>query len=67
MDDTLIILCLLGAPTLSAVSVKNTGGFQVDIQELLEKINNQNCNIHVVTNTSVYTNKLTEEYDNYDI
>lgn len=65
--DTLIILCLLGDPTLPAVSVKNTGGFQVDIQELLEKINNPDCNIHVVTNTSSYTNELTEEYDNYII
>ena len=51
--DTLIILCLLGDPTLPAVSVKNTGGFQVDIQELLGKINNPIANkAKEITNNS---------------
>lgn len=65
--DTLIILCLLGDPTLPAASIKHTGGFQVDIQELLENIYNKNCNIHVITNTSKYRKKKYEEFENYKI
>lgn len=58
--DKLIILCLLGDPTLPPVSVKHTGGFQVDIQELLYNINNPNCEIHIITNTSKYSPKIFE-------
>lgn len=59
--DKLIILCLLGDPTLPPVSVKHTGGFQVDIQELLYNVNNPNCEIHIITNTSEYSPKLFEK------
>lgn len=58
--DKLIILCMLGDPTLPAVSVKHTGGFQVDIQELLYNLNNPNCEIHIITNTSEHCPKLFE-------
>lgn len=63
--DKLIILCMLGDPSLPAVSVKHTGGFQVDIQELLYNLNNPNCEIHIITNTSEYCPKLFE--NNNDI
>lgn len=60
----LIILCLLGDPMLPAVSVKHTGGFQVDIQELLSHIHNPGCTIHVITNTSVFCQTVYEETGN---
>ena len=55
---------MLGDPTLPAVSVKHTGGFQVDIQELLFNLNNDNCEIHIVTNTSKHCTKLFEKKNN---
>lgn len=65
--DVLIILCLLGDPMLPAVSVKNTGGFQVDIQELLSNIHNPGCAVHVITNTSKYCETIIEKKENYTI
>lgn len=65
--DTLIILCLLGDPNLPAVSVKHTGGYQVDVQELLANINNPNCNIHVITNSSKYCSLMCEKHEKYMI
>lgn len=65
--DTLVVVCLLGDPTLPAVSVKHTGGFQVDIQELLYNTNKSSCVTHIITNTSQYCDKLFEKKDNYYI
>lgn len=65
--DTLIILCLLGDPTLPAASVKHTGGFQVDVQELLSSIQNPDCDIHVITNTSLYRDQQVEKFQAYTI
>lgn len=65
--DTLIILCLLGDPTLPATSVRHTGGFQVDVQELLHTIQNPNCDIHIVTNTSKFRKIYTEKMETYTI
>lgn len=65
--DVLIILCLLGDPTLPAVSVRHTGGFQVDIQELLFNIHNPGCSVHVITNTSEYCMSLYEEKEKFTI
>lgn len=65
--DVLIILCLLGDPTLPAVSVRHTGGFQVDIQELLFNIRNPDCSVHVITNTSKYCTSLYEEKESFTI
>lgn len=60
----LIILCLLGDPMLPAVSVKKTGGFQVDIQELLFHIRNPDCTVHVITNTSDFCQVVYEKAGN---
>lgn len=65
--DTLIILCLLGDPTLPPVSVKHTGGYQVDIQELLYNLKDSSLSIHIITNTSEYSTKLLENNSNYTI
>lgn len=65
--DTLVILCFLGDPELPAVSVKHTGGFQVDIQELLYNTSKSSCSIHVITNTSQYCTQLFEKKENYCI
>jgi len=59
--DRLIILCLLGDPALPATSIAHTGGFQVDVQELLDSINNYKCTVHVITNTSKYCSIRYEE------
>lgn len=61
----LVILCLLGDPMLPAVSVGHTGGFQVDIQELLYNMKNSTFPIHIITNTSPYSNILYEEQENF--
>lgn len=61
--DKLVILCLLGDPSLPAASVAYTGGFQVDIQELLASIQNPGCTIHIITNTSRYCPTQYEETD----
>lgn len=52
--DRLVVLCLLGDPTLPAASIAHTGGFQVDVQELLSNIQNSECTVHIITNTSKY-------------
>lgn len=65
--DVLVILCLLGDPALPAVSVKHTGGFQVDIQELLANLHNPKCAVHIITNTSEYCPSLYEEKEAYTI
>ncbi len=63
----LVIVCLLGDPSLPAVSVKNTGGFQVDIQELLSNLKNSPFEIHVITNTSPYRTNEFEVCNHYYI
>ena len=60
----LIILCLLGDPMLPAASVDHTGGFQVDIQELLFNIHNPDCDIHIISNTSDYCDTAYEIKEN---
>lgn len=63
----LVIVCFLGDPSLPAVSVKHTGGFQVDIQELLYNTSKTSCPVHVITNTSPYCTQLFENKDSYCI
>ncbi|MDE6069138.1 MAG: hypothetical protein K2F89_09355, partial [Treponemataceae bacterium] len=63
----LVIVCLLGDPSLPATSVRNTGGFQVDIQELLSNLKNVPFEIHVITNTSPYRTAEFEICDHYYI
>lgn len=53
-DKTLLILCFLGDPELPAVSVPNTGGYNVDIKELLDFLASTDWNCTVITNTSIY-------------
>lgn len=57
----LVVLCLLGDPALPAASITHTGGFQVDVQELLTSIQNSECNVHIITNTSTYCPTQYEE------
>ncbi len=59
--DKLVVLCLLGDPALSAASIAHTGGFQVDVQELLDSIQNPECTVHIITNTSKYCSARYEE------
>lgn len=59
--DNLVVLCLLGDPALPAASIAHTGGFQVDIQELLASIQNPGCTVHIITNTSKYCPAQYEE------
>ncbi len=63
----LIILCLLGDPEIPAASVDHTGGFQIDIQELLTNITCFNCETHVITNTSRFCPALYEKKSGYCI
>lgn len=65
--NTLVILCLLGDPGLPAVSVQHTGGFQVDVQELLSNLEGRPWNVHIITNTSPYCVKTYERHDTYQI
>lgn len=67
MDDRLVVLCLLGDPALPAASIAHTGGFQVDIQELLSSIDNPACTVHIITNTSKYCPARYEEHGRYII
>lgn len=53
-NKTLLILCFLGDPALPAVSVPNTGGYNVDIKELLDFLAGTDWNCVVITNTSIY-------------
>jgi len=53
-NKTLLILCFLGDPELPAVSVPNTGGYNVDIKELLDFLTDTDWNCVVITNTSIY-------------
>jgi len=56
-NKTLLILCFLGDPELPAVSVPNTGGYNVDIKELLDFLTASDWNCVVITNTSIYLEK----------
>lgn len=56
-----MVLCLLGDPALPAASIAHTGGFQVDVQELLSNIQNPECTVHIITNTSRYCPTQYEE------
>lgn len=51
----------MGDPALPAASIAHTGGFQVDIQELLNNIQNSECAVHIITNTSRYCPTQYEE------
>lgn len=51
---TLLVLCFLGDPALPAVSVPNTGGYNVDIKELLDFLAGTSWNCVAITNTSIY-------------
>ena len=65
--EKLVVVCLLGDPKLQPVSVKYTGGFQVDVQELLYNIkmfNVNNLEIHIITNTTRYSTIEEEKEDN---
>lgn len=53
-NKTLLILCFLGDPMLPAVSVPNTGGYNVDIRELLDYLSESEWNCAVITNTSIF-------------
>lgn len=65
--DKLVVLCLLGDPALPAASIAHTGGFQVDVQELLNNIQNPECAVHIITNTSKYCPTQYEETEQYII
>lgn len=64
---SLVIVCLLGDPTLPAVSVNKTGGFQVDVQELLEHLLDFKGKIYIITNTSIYRKSTRDKYKNADL
>ena len=53
-NKTLLILCFLGDPMLPPVSVPNTGGYNVDMKELLDFLSGTDWNCVVITNTSIY-------------
>lgn len=46
--DKLVVLCLLGDPALPAASIEHTGGFQIDVQELLNSIQNSECVVYII-------------------
>lgn len=62
-----MIVCLLGDPELPPASVEQSGGFQVDVQELLYNLTYTDCRIHVVTNTSPYASEIFERKGHYSI
>lgn len=54
MRTSIIILCLLGDPVLPAASYDRTGGFNVDIAEILKYWSTSSYSITVITNSSLH-------------
>lgn len=54
MKTSIIILCLLGDPVLPAASYDRTGGFNVDMAEILKFWSSSSHSITVITNSSMY-------------
>lgn len=52
MKKRLVILCLLGDPTIPAVSEPNSGGFNADTAELVELLMHTEYPVNIITNTS---------------
>ncbi len=53
MRTSIIILCLLGDPVLPAASYDRTGGFNVDMAEILKYWSTSSYSITVITNSSL--------------
>lgn len=54
MKTSIIILCLLGDPLLPAASYDRTGGFNVDMAEILKYWSSFPYSITVITNSSLF-------------
>ena len=68
MKSSIIILCLLGDPVLPAASCDRTGGFNVDMEEILKYWSNFSYSITVITNGSSYVPYEYEQlYKNVEI
>lgn len=68
MKKSIIILCLLGDPILPAASCDRSGGFNVDMIEILKYWSNSSNLITVITNSSSYAPKTDEQlYENIQI
>lgn len=68
MKSAIVILCLLGDPSLPAASCDRTGGFNVDMSEILKYWSSFSYPIIVITNSSLYIEKNFEQlYDNIQI
>lgn len=68
MKKSIIILCLLGDPILPAVSCDRSGGFNVDMTEILKYWSKSSNLITVITNSSSYAPQTDEQlYENIQI
>lgn len=68
MKTSIVILCLLGDPVLPAVSYDRTGGFNVDMAEILKYWSSSSYSITVITNSSVYIPCTDEQlYENIQL
>lgn len=68
MKESIIILCLLGDPSLPAGSCDRTGGFNVDMAEILKYWSSFPYSITVITNSSSYASQNhVQLYDNIDV
>lgn len=68
MRTSIIILCLLGDPVLPAASYDRTGGFNVDMAEILKYWSTSSYSITVITNSSLYRSCVDEQlYENIQI
>lgn len=61
MKSSIVILCLLGDPSLPAASCDRTGGFNVDMAEILKYWSSFPYSITVITNDSFYASQKHEK------
>lgn len=61
MKSSIVILCLLGDPSLPAASCDRTGGFNVDMAEILKYWASFPYSITVITNDSFYAPEKHEQ------
>lgn len=59
----LLVLCFLGDPMLPGASVPNSGGFNIDILELMEFLSTTTWRCSVITNDSIYMQKKMQKYN----
>lgn len=60
MKKRLLILCLLGDPTIPASSEPNSGGFNADTAELVDLLMRTEYPVDIITNTSPHRQAATE-------